>query len=192
MDGLDYRLISNMSWRCFAPICINCYGDWLRVRISVCLRVLRRQIALADLVIINKVDLIGEEVLNCLKEEVRKINSHSKILLAERCEVDINEILDIRAYSSFSQNELIEKAETEGLGDAHHLDSKVTTVTLDVPISLTRDALKRFLSKLLWEKVTEGESGLKSVVLRLKGGGRVCVKIDTRGGGMRPFSQFQG
>ncbi|KAK6642660.1 hypothetical protein RUM43_004162 [Polyplax serrata] len=127
-----------------------------------------RQIALADLVIINKVDLIGEEVLNCLKEEVRKINSHSKILLAERCEVDINEILDIRAYSSFSQNELIEKAATEGLGDAHHLDSKVTTVTLDVPISLTRDALKRFLSKLLWEKMTEGESGLKSVVLRLK------------------------
>lgn len=127
-----------------------------------------RQVALADLIIINKIDLVGEENLKILKDDVRKINSASIILESERCKVDLSNILDLRAYSSCDQtiiNNLISDVAIHS--DPHHLDEGVVTLTLNVPRAVNRKSLELFLQKVLWETEASGEP--KPIILRMKG-----------------------
>ncbi|GAB4361746.1 MAG: GTP-binding protein [Oricola sp.] len=56
------------------------------------------QIAFADVVLINKTDLVSEEELHELEHTIRAINPHARIHRTERSKIDLKEILDRGAF----------------------------------------------------------------------------------------------
>ncbi|KAK2488986.1 hypothetical protein MC885_017638, partial [Smutsia gigantea] len=61
-----------------------------------------RQVALADIIIINKTDLVSEEDLNKLRRTIRSINGLGKMLETQRSRVDLSNVLDLHAFDSLS------------------------------------------------------------------------------------------
>ncbi|XP_041601021.1 COBW domain-containing protein 2 isoform X4 [Vulpes lagopus] len=61
-----------------------------------------RQVALADIIIINKTDLVSEEDLSKLRAAIRSINGLGKILETQRSRVDLSNVLDLHAFDSLS------------------------------------------------------------------------------------------
>jgi G3E family GTPase len=56
------------------------------------------QIAFADVVLINKTDLVGEDELHALEHSIRAINPHARIHRTERSAIGLSEILDRGAF----------------------------------------------------------------------------------------------
>jgi G3E family GTPase len=56
------------------------------------------QVLFADRILLNKVDLIEKQELDALKEEIKKLNSSASIFECTKAEVDIREVLNIRAF----------------------------------------------------------------------------------------------
>uniref|UniRef100_A0A8C7KJ41 COBW domain containing n=1 Tax=Oncorhynchus kisutch TaxID=8019 RepID=A0A8C7KJ41_ONCKI len=99
------------------------------------------QIALADLTIINKTDLVNGEELNHLRDTVR---------------VDLSQVLDLHSFDN-----------KDGPSQPH--SKSILTVTFEVAGSLSEDVLNVFIQDLLWEKAFKNQAGLPMIVIRLKG-----------------------
>ncbi|MEI3611280.1 CobW family GTP-binding protein [Pseudogracilibacillus sp. SO30301A] len=56
------------------------------------------QIAFADVLIFNKVELIDKQELDGLKARIIGINPNAKMLFSSNCEIDIKEIIDIKSF----------------------------------------------------------------------------------------------
>ena len=59
----------------------------------------REQIAFADVVILNKTDLVDESELATLDARIRSMNSAARVLRAQNAVVDMNDILDVGAFT---------------------------------------------------------------------------------------------
>lgn len=59
---------------------------------------------LQDVVILNKVDLVSPErsgdSLDELEKEIHEINSLAHVIRSVRCQVDLSEVLNCRAYDA--------------------------------------------------------------------------------------------
>ncbi|XP_075583040.1 zinc-regulated GTPase metalloprotein activator 1A-like isoform X8 [Pelecanus crispus] len=108
-----------------------------------------RQVALADLIIINKTDLVSGEELNKVRTSVRSINGLVKILETQR---------------SSLQKKLDHIKTTHA-----HLDKGIITVTFEVPGNIKEENLNLFIQNLLWEKNVKDKTGRTMDVIRLKG-----------------------
>uniref|UniRef100_A0A8C6PIW7 COBW domain containing n=1 Tax=Nothobranchius furzeri TaxID=105023 RepID=A0A8C6PIW7_NOTFU len=102
-----------------------------------------RQIALADLTIINKTDLVNKEELNQVRDTVRSINGLVKIVETQR------QIIVELVWLFCPQS--------------------ILTVTFEVAGELSEDALNAFIQDLLWEKKFCNKDGEPMTVIRLKG-----------------------
>ncbi|XP_040011757.1 COBW domain containing isoform X1 [Xiphias gladius] len=127
-----------------------------------------RQIALADLTIINKTDLVNEEQLNQVRDTVRSINGLVKILESQRSRVDLSEVLDLHSFDSKDGANLAEKLQLVK-PTRPHLDQSILTATFEVAGDLSEDALNIFIQDLLWEKMFKNKEGQPMIVIRLKG-----------------------
>ncbi|XP_072288800.1 zinc-regulated GTPase metalloprotein activator 1 [Eucyclogobius newberryi] len=127
-----------------------------------------RQIALADMTIINKTDLATDEELAQLKGVVRSINGLVKILETQRSRVDLSEVLDLHSFDSENVANLSEKLQLMR-SSRPHLDKSILTVTFEVPGDLPEDPLNVFVQDLLWEKLFSNKEGRPMTVIRLKG-----------------------
>ncbi|KAF2455039.1 CobW/HypB/UreG, nucleotide-binding domain-containing protein [Lineolata rhizophorae] len=108
------------------------------------------QISHADIVIINKADLVSDEQLEVLKDRVAAINGLARIHVTQHSHVPQLEgmLLDLHAYDSVSS----EQVDFASKGHSH-LDPTISTITLTVPC-LPTDALSRldsWLQSVLWE-----------------------------------------
>ncbi|MBF0622010.1 MAG: GTP-binding protein [Magnetococcales bacterium] len=56
------------------------------------------QIAFADVLLLNKTDLVDAEKLPALEQRIHAINPHCEIHRTEKCTIDLNLILDRRAF----------------------------------------------------------------------------------------------
>ncbi|XP_063754060.1 zinc-regulated GTPase metalloprotein activator 1 isoform X1 [Eleginops maclovinus] len=127
-----------------------------------------RQIAVADLTIINKTDLVNEEELSQIREAVRSVNGLVKILESQKSRVDLSEVLDLHSFDSKDGANLAEKLQL--VKDTRpHLDKSILTVTFEVAGDLCEDALNIFIQDLLWEKMFKNKEGQPMTVIRLKG-----------------------
>ncbi|MEQ2247008.1 COBW domain-containing protein 2, partial [Ilyodon furcidens] len=127
-----------------------------------------RQVALADLTIINKTDLVEEEQLNQVRDTVRSVNGLVKILETQRSRVDLSEVLDLHSFDCQDGAKLAEKLQLVK-PTRPHLDKSILTVTFEVPGDLCEDALNAFIQDLLWEKKFCNKAGEPMTVIRLKG-----------------------
>ncbi|XP_054963362.1 zinc-regulated GTPase metalloprotein activator 1B isoform X2 [Pan paniscus] len=112
-----------------------------------------RQVALADIILINKTDLVPEEDVKKLRTTVR---------------VDLSNVLDLHAFDSLSGISLQKKLQHVP-GTQPHLDQSIVTITFEVPGNAKEEHLNMFIQNLLWEKNVRNKDNHCMEVIRLKG-----------------------
>mmetsp|Transcript_16374 Transcript_16374/g.28071 ORF Transcript_16374/g.28071 Transcript_16374/m.28071 type:complete len:434 (+) Transcript_16374:51-1352(+) len=81
------------------------------------------QIAYADLVLLNKMDLCGEEAITMAEAEIKAINSSVHIVRTTNCVVDLKQLLNRHGYKHGAEVQLEPIAEGDDDGDeAEHGD----------------------------------------------------------------------
>lgn len=124
-----------------------------------------KQIALADLILLNKIDLMSsQEEIDSVSQVIRNVNSMAQLIPTKMSKIDLNLVLDLHSYDG---RDVI--PQQFDLPVMTHLDSNVGTVTLKFESCTSFNKVELFLQKLLWE---EGEfqnsSGNNMKIMRLK------------------------
>lgn len=128
-----------------------------------------RQVALADVIIINKLDLVSMEEVNILESKLKGINSMAKFIKTKRSVVCLDDVLDLNAYKDQEESKFKSMAAADTV-DMPHIDSSVTTVTVELSGKCDLKKLDSFLQLLLWEKSVLNETtGEPLDILRMKG-----------------------
>lgn len=112
------------------------------------------QCACADIIIVNKCDMVNESMLLEVTDKIRSLNGAAKLITTEYSQVDPSILLDINAYSDADISHI-----PHGHGHGH---GDVTTICLRLFIPIS-DAEKK-LQLLLWDNAIPGTE-----VLRVKG-----------------------
>ncbi|KAH8729040.1 CobW/HypB/UreG, nucleotide-binding domain-containing protein [Phaeosphaeriaceae sp. PMI808] len=109
------------------------------------------QISHADVIIINKTDLVSEMELKSVVERIRSINGLARIETTTKSQVPQLEgmLLDLRAYDEVTDADL--KFASKGHS---HLDTTITTTSISFPALTTAqvDKFDFFLRTILWEE----------------------------------------
>ena len=109
------------------------------------------QVVYADLVLLNKTDLVSPDVLDGIKEQVRRINDAARIVDTVRCQVPIDTLLDRNAFDIgrlLFRNPGLSGATAHG----HEHDHGIVSTSLTVAEALNPERLGDFLRILLRDK----------------------------------------
>ncbi|XP_062617630.1 zinc-regulated GTPase metalloprotein activator 1-like isoform X2 [Saccostrea cucullata] len=130
-----------------------------------------RQVALADVIIINKTDLVNSEELQRVKSHIRSINSLAKLKETTRARTDLDTILDLNAYDGRSKTGLEELFQERGFNKdrEHRIDQNVTTFTLEFTGDVDKQKLDKVLQDILWDRDLINSKGERQEIYRLKG-----------------------
>ncbi|GMH32676.1 hypothetical protein BSKO_00510 [Bryopsis sp. KO-2023] len=142
----------------------------------------QQQIAYADVVLLNKVDLVTEKEIGDIKTTLFSINSEVEVLQTTRCHLDLKKILDLGAYDTAGAGPHAKNSDPprsseckhedhspdecnhggEHRGSAH--DHRVGTVSFSSNQPVSIQGVKEWMDRLLWE-----ESVRKEDIYRMKG-----------------------
>jgi G3E family GTPase len=109
------------------------------------------QIAFADLIVLNKTDLVDGSALDRLEERIGQINKVAKVHRTTNAEISIDRVVGIKAFD-LQQKLEIDPGFLEEDPEDHEHDSTVTSVGIDIPGDLDGQRLNSWISKLLQEK----------------------------------------
>jgi G3E family GTPase len=116
------------------------------------------QLAFADVILLNKVDLVSADELAEVERRIRAINAYAVVHKTTRCDVPLDEVLDRGAFDL----DRILTVEPNFLGeDGHQHDDSITSVSLSSSRPLQPDAFIPWVRGTLAEKGTD--------ILRSKG-----------------------
>jgi len=108
------------------------------------------QLAFADRVLLNKIDLVSEAELDEVERRIRMINEKVQIRRCQNSQVDMDYLLGIQA---FDLDKILEMDDGFLADDAEHQhDDRVTSVGFNVKGEVAQDKLNEWLSWLLKEK----------------------------------------
>lgn len=133
------------------------------------------QIAFADVILVNKTDLVSGDVLNDLTARVRSANPIARIIRSTRAEAPIADLLSIGGFSLDHAMELdphfLDEEEEHGHHHHHH-DDKVTSFALEAEGDMDEQKLNPWLSEFLQKRGAElfrmkGIFALKGVANRV-------------------------
>ncbi|MBM3648900.1 MAG: GTP-binding protein [Alphaproteobacteria bacterium] len=86
------------------------------------------QVAFADIVLLNKTDLVDADELAAVEARIRSINRYATVHHTKHCDVELTEVLD---RGAFDLNRILE-IEPAFLGeDSHEHDESITSVSLE-------------------------------------------------------------
>ncbi|MGJ5674765.1 MAG: CobW family GTP-binding protein [Nostochopsis sp.] len=106
----------------------------------------QEQIAFADVILLNKTDLVTPDVLDELERRIRGMNAMAKIYRTRNSEVGMDALLGVKAFDLDRALEI----DPEFLGeDAHEHDETVYSVALVAEGALDGDKLNNWFGKLL-------------------------------------------
>ncbi|OLN88045.1 COBW domain-containing protein 1 [Colletotrichum chlorophyti] len=124
------------------------------------------QISHADVIVINKSDLVTEEELAQVRARIESINGIAKIHVTKKSEVPQLEgfLLDLHAYDRVTELDTSQKGHS-------HLDSSISTVSIPLPklSPLQLECIDKWLRKVLWDHQLPGEENRTLEVHRSKG-----------------------
>ena len=116
------------------------------------------QVAFADIVLLNKVDLVSAEQVAAVEARIRSIDPMARLHKTDHCTMPISELLDRGAFDLARILEI----EPNFLGeDDHQHDDGITSVSLRSTTPLEPDKFSRWISELLRVRGTD--------ILRCKG-----------------------
>jgi len=128
------------------------------------------QIAFADRLIINKVDLVDGDDLRTLTDRLRGINATAPILTSSYAQIDLDEILGVGAFD-LSRTMAIAPDWLET--DDHEHDPTLSSVGLELERDIDPDRLDTWLGRLVAD---HGDDIFRlKGILALKGDSRRCV-----------------
>jgi G3E family GTPase len=118
----------------------------------------KEQIAFADVILLNKTDLVSAADLDALERRILSMNRFAKIYRTRNAALELDKLLDIRAFDLDKALEI----DPQFLSDtAHQHDETVTSVGIDLPGDLDETRLNKWISTLLRDKGTD--------IFRMKG-----------------------
>lgn len=109
----------------------------------------QEQIAFADVIILNKTDLVTSEALNELESKIKGINRMAKIYRTQKAELNMEAILGIQAFNLSRALEIDPEFLTE---DAHEHDESVYSYAIVESGAVDGEKLNKWLSQLLQTK----------------------------------------
>lgn len=111
------------------------------------------QISHADIILVNKTDLVDQKALSDVEARIRSINALAKIVPTKHSIVEdlSGTVLDLEAYSTFPD---VPDFHSKGHS---HLDGSIQTVTLPLPAFEEQKLpmLENWLQTVLWDDGTE-------------------------------------
>ena len=110
-----------------------------------------QQIAFADVILLNKIDLVEPETLNAIKARIRRMNAVAAIHRTRDAAVDLNRVLDVGGFNLDRALE-VDPAFMETEHPHHEHDEQVTSVGIEVVGEVDGDKLNEWLSNLLATK----------------------------------------
>lgn len=113
------------------------------------------QISHADVILLNKTDLVTDDELQAVKERIISINALAKIIATDHSRVKnlSGTVLELSAYNSFTAGSEMPDFSTKGHS---HLDPTLSTLNIDFPV-FDEPGLARFercLEEILWPSET--------------------------------------
>lgn len=123
------------------------------------------QIAFADIVLLNKTDLVAPDGLGRVADRIRKINPYAKIILTEHCGANLDEVVGLNAFSLDRVLEVEPNFLTSDHDHDHDDDIKSISLASDVPLDMEK--FQTWFGQLLQ---TRGQDVLRSKgILDFKG-----------------------
>lgn len=105
-----------------------------------------QQVAFADVLILNKTDLVSAEELKTVEDRIRAVNKTAKLIKTSYSKVDLKEILAIRAFSL----ERILDVKSDLLEDfAHSHDDNVNSIGITLEGQVDLDPFGEFMQHFL-------------------------------------------
>lgn len=116
------------------------------------------QIALADAILLNKIDKIENdpERIKLLESKIKNINSIAPIYHTKFGDIELDKILDLHAYED---SNVIEIIKSKNNNSSFH-DHRISTISIDFPKLNSIEEYKKiesFLQLLLWENLTTSD-----------------------------------
>jgi G3E family GTPase len=116
------------------------------------------QLAFADRVLVNKIDLVSEDELLLVEKQVRSINAGASIVRTQMSKVDLDWVLNAHA---FELSRVLE-VDPQFLEESEHLhDQSITSVGVEADGAVDLEKINDWLGWLLREKGTD--------IFRMKG-----------------------
>ncbi|HEY0792535.1 MAG TPA: GTP-binding protein [Chthoniobacterales bacterium] len=109
----------------------------------------QEQIAFADVVILNKQDLVKPEALQTLLSRVRSMNAFAEVFCTDHCRVEVGDVLGLNAFDLKNALAIDPGFLTEG---SHEHDQSVYSVALANPGVVNGRKLMHWLNALVQEK----------------------------------------
>ena len=115
------------------------------------------QIAFADVVLLNKTDLIESENLESVETRIKKINPYAKIIRTARCDAPLDEVVGLNAFSL----DRVLEVEPDFLDSDHdhEHDDDITSVSFVSETPLDFEKFQSWFGKVLQ---TRGQDILRS------------------------------
>jgi G3E family GTPase len=131
-------------------------AKWLSARLADAPEA-KNQIAFADVIILNKADLVTPEDMDAVEARIRAINPYAKLHRATRCDVPLDAVLGRGAFDL----ERIIEIEPDFLehGHHHHHDDDVQSLAIDHPGEVDAEKFMTWVNDLVQR---EGASILRS------------------------------
>ena len=106
----------------------------------------QEQIAFADVILVNKTDLVSSEELKLLTDKIRSLNAIAKIQPTLNCNIDIDFVLGIGAFDLKNALTIDPQFLDE---DAHEHDQSVASIAIANEGIVNGDKLNRWLNQLV-------------------------------------------
>ncbi len=99
--------------------------------------VAREQVALADFILINKVDLVTEETLAALENQILRLNPQARIFHTQNSRVNLKELLDLNVFD-LDRKLTVTPDLLDELKQNNHSDIGSFSFSLDQPLAIER------------------------------------------------------
>jgi G3E family GTPase len=107
------------------------------------------QIAFADVLVLNKTDLVTPEELEAVEAQIRKINKFAKIYRATKSNVPIAELLD---QGAFDLNRVLAHTPDFLTDDEHEHNDDIASMSFEATTPLDPERFNAWIGLLLSEK----------------------------------------
>jgi G3E family GTPase len=107
------------------------------------------QIAFADVIVLNKTDLVTPEELSSVEAQIRKINKYARIHHAQRANVPIAELLD---QGAFDLQRVLARTPDFLTDDEHEHNDDVSSMSFEAKRPIDPEKFNAWIGALLAEK----------------------------------------
>jgi G3E family GTPase len=115
------------------------------------------QIAFADIVLLNKIDLVDAAGLEKVEARIKAMNPYAKIIRTEKCAVPLDEVLGLNAFDLKRVLEF--EPDFLDTGHEHEHDDNIKSISLTSDVPLDPDRFQAWFGQLLQ---TRGQDILRS------------------------------